>query len=609
MISIISITLVLLLSLINQAHADTYEIAMSDGTLLHTEVDLPPFHDPTKKITAVLERSPYGANAEELIADIFGEVLGYASVRQDFRGTKQSGGEFEIWHDSAGDAYDTIEWITKQPWSNGIVFTTGASADAIDELAQLPSPHPSLRGQVIIFATSTGYETFYPGGAYRESLVDGWLHDTVPNAYARADKIVRDHEAPGSEWWNAVNGSLYWDHVTWPSISWAGWYDIFQEGNLVQYEGFQTKSSSKGLHRLVVDPCGHCQAAANLFPANTTFGRVLLPILMAFDMMSNDDPQNKTWPPVPEGVKNITMFVMGDDENGAPGNYWTTIEEMPVPTPTKYYLNPGGVLSSLPSSGSFSLSYIYDPANPVQTIGGNNLLIPCGPLDQRPIEKEKRQDVLIFTTPVLTEPVALAGLLQSTIFFSTNVTDTDIVVKLIDVYPASDPKDPLLAGESILVADGISRARWRNFPYSNDPAPLSGNPSDTYEVNISLWSTAYVFAAGHSIRVHVSSSNYPRFFPNSNTGTPMNATQGIANITASTTIYLGSGGNSHFTFPVVDLASLPGFPVEEAVTSMLSRYEESWTANVRSREAGDVDLRTWLLRRLSKAWDAMTKAA
>jgi putative CocE/NonD family hydrolase len=255
------------------------------------------------------------------------------------------------------------------------------------------------------------------------------------------------------------------------------------------------------------------------------------------------------------------------------------------------------------------LSYIYDPANPVQTIGGNNLLIPCGPLDQRPIEKAKRQDVLIFTTPVLTEPVALAGLLQSTIFFSTNVTDTDIIVKLIDVYPSDDPKDPLLAGESVLVADGISRARWRNFPYSNDPAPLSGNPSDTYEVNISLWSTAYVFAAGHSIRVHVSSSNYPRFYPNSNTGTPMNATQGIANITASTTIYLGTKGNSHFTFPVVDLASLPGFPVEDAVTSMLSRYEESWTANVRSREAGDVDLRTWLLRRLSKAWEAMTKGA
>jgi len=129
-------------------------VPMSDGVQLHTEVDLPPFHDPTKRITAVLERSPYGANAEELIADIFGEVLGYASIRQDFRGTKQSQGEFMAWHDSASDAYDTIEWITKQSWSNGVIFTTGASADAIDELAQLPSPHPALRGQVVIFAVS-----------------------------------------------------------------------------------------------------------------------------------------------------------------------------------------------------------------------------------------------------------------------------------------------------------------------------------------------------------------------------------------------------------------------------------------------------------------------
>ena len=327
-------------------------------------------------------------------------------------------------------------------------------------------------------------------------------------------------------------------------------------------------------------------------------------------MMSNDDPQNKTWPPVPEGVKNITMFVMGDDENGAPGNYWTTLEEMPVSTPTSYYLNPNGVLSTVPSSGTSSLSYIYDPANPVPTIGGNNLLIKCGPLDQRPIEQAKRQDVLIFTTPVLTEPVALAGLLQATVFFSTNVTDTDVVVKLIDVYPTSDPKDPLLAGESVLVADGIARARWRNFPSSNDPAPLSGNPADVYEVNLSLWSTAYVFAAGHSIRVHVSSSNYPRFFPNSNTGTPMNATQGINNITAYTTIFLGSPqGNSHVTLPVVDLANLPGFPVEDTVTSMLSRYEDSWNANVRNREDGDVDLKTWLTRRLSQAWAAMTTGA
>ena len=119
-----------------------------DGVKLHTEYDLPLFYQPGSRIAAVLERSPYGANAEELIADIFGETLGFVSVRQDMRGTKQSEGAFGIWHDSQPDAFDTISWITNQTWSNGVVFTTGASADAIDELAQISGPHPALRGQV-----------------------------------------------------------------------------------------------------------------------------------------------------------------------------------------------------------------------------------------------------------------------------------------------------------------------------------------------------------------------------------------------------------------------------------------------------------------------------
>jgi hypothetical protein len=128
-------------------------LPMRDGVKLHTEYDLPLFHTPGSRIPAVLERSPYGANAEELIADVFGEALGYVSVRQDMRGTKQSEGSFAIWHDSRDDAFDTMDWIVAQPWSNGIVFTTGASADGIDELAQISGPHPALRGQLNIFAT------------------------------------------------------------------------------------------------------------------------------------------------------------------------------------------------------------------------------------------------------------------------------------------------------------------------------------------------------------------------------------------------------------------------------------------------------------------------
>jgi len=207
------------------ARGDTAMVVMRDGVALHTEFDLPLFYTPGARLAAVLERSPYGANAEELIADVFGEALGYVSVRQDMRGTKQSAGEFGIWHDSQADAYDTMNWITNQTWSNGVVFTTGASADGIDELAQVSGPHPALRGQVAIFATSEGWQTFYPGGAYREALIDGWLKGTVPTQYERCDEVVRANEQPGTQWWDTVNGSAWYQQVQWPSLFWAGWYE------------------------------------------------------------------------------------------------------------------------------------------------------------------------------------------------------------------------------------------------------------------------------------------------------------------------------------------------------------------------------------------------
>ena len=354
---------------------------------------------------------------------------------------------------------------------------------------------------------------------------------------------------------------------------------------------------------MVVDPCGHCQAAASQFPHDTAFGRVLLPILMAFDMMSNDSPTNKTWPPIPEGVGNVTMYVMGDDENGASGNYWTSVPAVPEANPTAMYLATGGALLPAAEAAAAQVTYTYDPRDPVKTIGGDNLLIPCGPLDQRPNEALGRQDLLLFTSAPLTEPLAVAGAVSAKIFFSTNVVDTDIVVKLIDVYPANSTNKGE-AGASILVLDGIARARWRGFPDSNDPQPLSGDAADVYEVDLNLWRTAYVFGAGHSVRLHVTSSNDNRFFPNPNTGAWMNETQGSANVTATTSIRFGAGQASSVTLPVVALAELPEFPVEEAVTSMLARHQPRWEANVRRREAGDVDLRAWLERRLQKAWGA-----
>lgn len=127
---------------------------------------------------------------------------------------------------------------------------------------------------------------------------------------------------------------------------------------------------------------------------------------------------------------------MGADEGGAAGNYWTTLETPPSFVPTPFYLSAGGVLSSTPPSTSGDVTFTYDPLDPVPTEGGNNLEIKCGPLDQRPLES--RPDVLVYTTAPLTAPLAITGGLEATVWISTNVTDTDVVVKLIDVYPPND---------------------------------------------------------------------------------------------------------------------------------------------------------------------------
>ena len=208
-----------LLALLVRASAECSMVPMRDGVKLHTCVDYPPLALFT--YATVLERSPYGADKEELIATVFAEALRYVAVRQDFRGTKQSEGNFTVWHD-ANDAYDTIEWITKQDWSDGNVFVVGLSADAIDALSQISDPHPAIRATVTAWATATGYETFYPGGAYRDALINGWLSSTVPGVAPAVEKLIQSYEQPDNPWWQPINGSLYYKNVKWPSLHCAG---------------------------------------------------------------------------------------------------------------------------------------------------------------------------------------------------------------------------------------------------------------------------------------------------------------------------------------------------------------------------------------------------
>lgn len=594
------------------ASAATYEVRMRDGVTLHTDVDEALFPNGTK-LPAILERSPYGQSAEELIALVVAELLGWAGVRQDIRGTQGSAGNYTAWHDAQSDAFDTIDWIINQPWSNGQVFTTGVSADSIDEMAQLPGFHPALAAQLLIFSTASAYETFYPGGAYREALIDGWLKETVPKVWQSVDQLVRQEEPPGGAWWQQVNGSRHWGNVAFPTVQWAGWYDIFQQPHLTAWAGYQYRSGPGGLgqSKLVVDPLGHCQAGASYFPRNTLFGRVLLPLFMALDLFEGlsanhgGAPVNHTWPPVPESVGNVTLYVMGANEDGAPGQYWTTLPAFPSPAYAPWYMHQGGTLSmDAPTGASDSASYTYDPNDPVPTIGGDNLLIACGPLDQSPLES--RSDVLVYTSAPLEAPLAITGEVIASLAVSTNVVDTDFVVKLIDVYPTNS-SNPSMSGHAALVADGIVRMRWRDAPTRTlEPQWLSGSPTDVYAANVSLWSTSYVFAPGHSVRLHVTSSNWPRFAPHPNTKAPVSAGLNGPNVTALSTLHLSSVHASHILLPVVDMESqLPPFPVEEATRSMAARHAPKWRANVAPRlpaedqSADDVDgLLGWAQRKL-----------
>lgn len=232
----------------------------------------------------------------------------------------------------------------------------------------------------------------------------------------------------------------------------------------------------------------------------------------------------------------VSYYVMGDvDDPFAPGNEWRYAEDWPIhDVETQWYFHNDGELSTSPAGQSEPMSYLYDPINPVPTIGGQNLNLDRGPFDQTSVEE--RDDVLVFTSPILEESYEATGPIKARLFVSSNCPDTDFTVKLTDVYPG---------GRSMLITDGILRMRNRN---GVDHWELM-EPGEMYEVEVDLWSTSYIWNTGHRIRVAVSSSNYPRFLNNPNTadGIYKNSTYNIA----ENTVYIGPDTPSCIILPEI----------------------------------------------------------
>ncbi len=523
-----------------------YMVEMRDGTKLSTDVYIPEKGGPLYPV--LLERTPYNkVNLKGLVH--FAENGDFATVAQDVRGRYESEGHPRPFEDDGWgehqDGFDTVQWILSQPWCNGRIATTGGSAGGITQIQLAGSAPPGIVGQHVVVAPLSGYHsTFYWNGVFRKSLVEGWL----VAAQWPADNLgeIRSHPTYDS-YWQVQNLGERVDKVNWPVVISAGWYDIFQQGSIDAFQAIQEKggpNARKNVH-LVMGPFHHginmLKVGEFEFPESAKIPDTWPKGSDWFRHWLNDEPLSVDPPPV-------LYYTMGEMPVGdAPGNEWHEAQSWPPPSkPVQFYLTETeGLAKQKPSDGK--LAYTYDPENPVPTAGGTNLLIPAGPFDQRNylINKkedlraniEDRDDVLIFATEPLKEPIEVTGNVRAVLYISTSAVDTDFTVKLTDVYPD---------GRSMLITDGITRLGFRNSLETFETA----TPGEVYRLDVDVWSTSIVFNKGHRIQIAVSSSNAPKYEPNPNTGNlDWKSTEKIK---AQQTIYIGGERASHVILPIIE---------------------------------------------------------
>jgi hypothetical protein len=501
---------------------------------------------------AVLDRTPYGPTV-----DAFAEAYvpeGFVSVMQNQRGCFTSGGVYDFWKMDGQDGYDTMLWIRNQSWSNGDIFTVGISADANSAYADFQIDNPYIKGGYEMWGSGFGHETAYWGGAYRYDLISHWLLtlNTCPNA-PEIEKEVRQNE-PYNEWWAALeaNGPYgnFFPNVKAPGVTQMGWWDIFAQPQLDSWTGAITMGdpSIRDKEWLFVIPLGHCTGDETTFD----FPKFEIgdPQLMSVQIFKGNFSH-----PVFTTCNKINFYVFGpvpalnQNKSTTVGNYWSSLPTWPKFTETRYYLNANGNLSTTQQSSSSKFVYTFDPKNPAPAIGANTLYssTPCGPRDQS--EKiETRTDVLKWTSPVFTTPMALTGKITATLNVASTAVDTDFYVSVTDVYPSP-------SNVSTTIRYGAIRMRWRDDP-SN---AKNMTPGQTYQVTIDMWSTAYIVNVGHALRVLITSSRSPEFTVNPNNGWTLYTDNGPI-IVANNTVYQGASTPSYISLPVVSINDIPENP-------------------------------------------------
>ncbi len=515
----------------------TVMVPMRDGTGLATDIYLPTGNGPWP---VALSRTPYGRAVTGIPASRF-LTNGIALVVQDVRGRGGSNGlprpNADDGWGALQDGKDTVTWIRQQPWSNGKIATFGGSSLGMSQLLLAGAAPEGIVGQYVGSAPGSMYRVFYQNGVWYKA-VETWLAGWP----AAAGQEIRQHPHV-DEFWRGQDLDTRPDQIHWPVVFMTGWYDHFLQGVIDTFTQLQDNGGdgARGGQHLVIGPWPHFDAATG--NVTRTAGALTFP---PNAVLPADTATGFKWlsfwltgqPTLPPDEPAVRYYVMGDvSDRQAPGNVWRAAASWPPPSqPLRLYFTPDGGLDPR-SPAAATREYDDDPAKPVPTLGGQEIFESLvGAQDQRKVEG--RPDVLVFTTPPLAAPLEVTGRISVHLNAATSARDTDFTAKLTDVYPN---------GGSIILTDGIVRARFRHSLEIEDLI----TPGQPYTYDIDLWSTSIVFNRGHRIRVAISSSNSPRFEPNSNTGGPLPPDPKEKPVVAHQTIFLGGPDASSILLPEV----------------------------------------------------------
>lgn len=566
-----------------------------DGTKLATDIWLP---ESDFRLPALLMRTPYGkgwlTTTYGITSPNIFELMkrGYAVAIQECRGTFGSEGTFVPHVADADDGADTVQWLIDQEWCDGNIGSFGPSYIGFVQLQTAATGVPGLKAIAPAATSADLYAGFWHSQGGALSLRCALIWSTLM-AFNEAQRVLArgsgdpddvsqlaaglaDHAAISAvtpvaghpliakylpwaidvgidrpdrdEAWGDLAAIDRVSSMTTPALHIGGWYDLFISQTLRSYAQMKAHAGSpeaRGGQRLVIGPWSHDPSGWLGFFPDRNFGATagMEAAMLTDPQIAFFDRWLKGREDALDGHAPVRLFVMGIDQ-------WRDEREWPLSDTsyTAYYLQGDGPANTAAGAGRLTTTeattvvadtYLYDPRRPVPTIGGTVLNRGGygGAADQRPLHD--RDDILVFTTETLASPLEVTGPVTATLYVSSSAVDTDFTAKLVDVHPD---------GRAIILCEGLQRMRYRNS--LSAPEPMI--PEEIYEITIDLTPTANVFLPGHRLVLEISSSNFPQYDRNSNTGGVIAREHLSEMIVAVNHLHRGAGYPSHITLPVIN---------------------------------------------------------